>query len=83
MVLGMMTPAEPERRRAATERLAVLTSRECDVVRLVAEGMSNAEIGRRLHMSEATIKAYVSRALAKLNCTNRVQAALLARDAGW
>jgi DNA-binding NarL/FixJ family response regulator len=83
MVLGMMTPAEPARRRSAAERLAVLTSRESDVVRLVAEGMSNAEIGRRLHMSEATIKTYVSRVLTKLDCANRVQAALLARDAGW
>jgi len=83
MVLGMMTPVEPGRRRAAAERLAVLTSRESDVVRLVAEGMSNAEIGRRLHMSEATIKTYMSRVLTKLDATNRVQAALLARDAGW
>lgn len=83
MVLGMITPAEPERRRAAAGRLAVLTSRESDIVRLVAEGMSNAEIGRHLHMSEATIKTYVSRILTKLDCTNRVQAALLARDAGW
>ena len=44
--------------------------------------MSNAEIGRRLHMSETTIKTYVSRVLTKLDCANRVQAALLARDAG-
>jgi DNA-binding NarL/FixJ family response regulator len=82
-VLAMVTPAEPGRRRAAAERLAALTSGESDVVRLVGEGLPNAEIGRRLHMSEATIKTYVSRALAKLGCANRVQAALLARDAGW
>jgi DNA-binding NarL/FixJ family response regulator len=80
MVLGMVT--EPGRRRAAAERLAVLTPRESDVVHLVAEGLSNAEIGRRLHMSETTIKTYMTRILAKLDCTNRVQAALLARDAG-
>ncbi|MDN3356692.1 response regulator transcription factor [Actinomadura sp. DC4] len=79
MVLGMVTP---EPRREAAERLAALTVREADVVHLVAEGLSNAEIGRRLHMSEATIKTYVSRVLAKLGCVNRVQAALLARDAG-
>jgi DNA-binding NarL/FixJ family response regulator len=83
MVLGMITPGEPARRRAAAERLAVLTPRESGIVRLVAEGMSNAEIGRRLHMSETTIKTYVSRILAKLDCANRVQAALLTRDAGW
>jgi DNA-binding NarL/FixJ family response regulator len=80
MVLGMVT--EPGRRRAAAERLAVLTPRESDVVHLVAEGLSNAEIGRRLHMSETTIKTYMTRILAKLDCSNRVQAALLARDAG-
>jgi DNA-binding NarL/FixJ family response regulator len=83
MVLGMITPGEPARRRAAAERLAALTPRESGIVRLVAEGMSNAEIGRRLHMSETTIKTYVSRILAKLDCANRVQAALLTRDAGW
>jgi DNA-binding NarL/FixJ family response regulator len=80
MVLGMVT--EPGRRRAAAERLAVLTPRESDVVHLVAEGLSNAEIGRRLHMSETTIKTYMTRILAKLDCVNRVQAALLVRDAG-
>jgi DNA-binding NarL/FixJ family response regulator len=79
-VLGMVSPAD--RRRAAAERLAVLSARESDVVNLVAEGLSNAEIGRRLHMSETTIKTYMTRILAKLGCANRVQAALLARDAG-
>ena len=44
--------------------------------------MSNAEIGRRLRMSETTIKTYVSRVLAKLDCANRVQAAILAHEAG-
>jgi DNA-binding NarL/FixJ family response regulator len=80
-VLGMVAPAAARRRAAAAERLSVLSSREADVLRLVAEGLSNAEIGRRLHMSETTIKTYVSRILTKLGCANRVQAALLARDA--
>jgi DNA-binding NarL/FixJ family response regulator len=79
MVLGMVTPSD--RRRDAERRLAVLTDRESDVVRLVAQGLSNADVGRRLHMSETTIKTYMTRILAKLDCTNRVQAALLARDA--
>lgn len=82
-VLEMITPAEAERRRTATQRLAALTPRESEVLRLLAEGMPNAEIGQRLHMSETTIKTYVSRILAKVSCSNRVQAALLARDAGW
>lgn len=49
---------------------------------LLEDGLSNADAGRRLHMSEATVNTYVSRILAKLECENRVQAALLARDAG-
>ncbi|ROP37016.1 response regulator [Saccharothrix texasensis] len=65
----------------AARRLAALTPRESDIAALVAEGLSNAEVGRRVHMSEATIKTYVSRILAKLGCQNRVQAALLVRDA--
>jgi DNA-binding NarL/FixJ family response regulator len=81
LVLGMVTPVDAGRRRKATERLTALTSRESEVLSLVAEGMSNAEIGRRLHMTETTIKTYVSRILVKLGCANRVQAALLARDA--
>lgn len=81
LLLGMLTPVAVERRRDATDRLAALSPRESDVLGLVAEGLSNAEIGRRLAMSEASIKTYVSRILTKLDCTNRVQAALLVRDA--
>jgi DNA-binding NarL/FixJ family response regulator len=81
-VLGMVTPIDARRKRAAAERLAALTPRETEVACLVAEGLPNAEIGRRLHMSEPTIKTYMSRVLTKLGCANRVQAALLVRDAG-
>ncbi|MER8184546.1 response regulator transcription factor [Kitasatospora sp. NPDC094015] len=69
------------RGEAARRRLAVLSERERQVVELLGEGLSNADAGARLHMSEATVKTYVSRILAKLDCDNRVQAALLARDA--
>jgi DNA-binding NarL/FixJ family response regulator len=48
----------------------------------VGRGLSNADIGRALFMSEATVKAHVSRVLTKLGLTNRVQAAILAHDAG-
>ncbi|MFD5948390.1 response regulator [Streptomyces collinus] len=68
--------------RAAQERLALLTAREQDVVRAVARGLANADIARELGMSETTVKAHVSRSLAKLGLTNRVQIALLVRDAG-
>ncbi|WP_030292709.1 MULTISPECIES: response regulator [Streptomyces] len=66
----------------ARRRVAELSERERGVLSLLGEGLSNADAGRRLHMSEATVKTYVSRILAKLGCENRVQAALLARDAG-
>ncbi|MEU7757235.1 response regulator transcription factor [Micromonospora sp. NPDC049171] len=71
----------PARREAARERLAALTTRELEIVREVARGHGNAEIARRLAMSEATVKAHVSRALAKLHVGNRVQLAILVYDA--
>lgn len=71
----------PARRDAARQRLAPLTARELEIVREVARGLDNAEIARRLTMSEATVKAHVSRALAKLHAGNRVQLAILVHDA--
>jgi DNA-binding NarL/FixJ family response regulator len=65
----------------ARRRLAMVTDRELTVLKAVGRGLSNAEIGRELGMRETTVKAHVSRALAKLGLTNRVQAALLVRDA--
>ena len=81
MVLGMVAPAAGRRDEALT-RLAALSARETEIAELVAEGLSNAEIGRRVHMSEPTIKTYMSRVLTKLGCTNRVEVAMLVRDAG-
>jgi DNA-binding CsgD family transcriptional regulator len=59
-----------------------LTERETEVLACLGEGLSNAQIARRLYLSEATIKGYVSRMLDKLQCANRTQAGLLAHDAG-
>jgi DNA-binding NarL/FixJ family response regulator len=81
LVLGMITVDGHERRQEAATRLAALSPRETEIAGLVAEGLSNAEIGRRVHMSEPTIKTYVSRVLTKLDCANRVEIALLVRDA--
>jgi DNA-binding NarL/FixJ family response regulator len=81
-LLGMVEPLDTERREDARARLTRLAPRELDVLRLVGEGLSNAEIGARLHMSEMTIKTYVSRILTKTGCANRVQAALTAHHAG-
>jgi DNA-binding NarL/FixJ family response regulator len=71
-------------RRAEAERaLAALTGREREVAAEVAQGHSNADIAAHLFMSEATVKAHLSRVLTKLGAANRVQVALLARDAGF
>lgn len=67
---------------APVELPAALTERETDVVRLVARGLSNGEIGSRLFLSEATVKTYVSRLLAKLALRDRVQIAVLAYESG-
>jgi DNA-binding NarL/FixJ family response regulator len=58
--------------------LALLTDRERSVLRLLAKGLSNREIGRTLHLTEGTVKGYVSNLLAKLKLDDRTQAALLA-----
>lgn len=70
------------RANRAQRLLSGLTEREREVAVAVGHGLSNAEIGVRLHMSVATVKAYVSRLLTKLELNNRVQVALLAHDAG-
>ncbi|MER5883928.1 response regulator transcription factor [Streptomyces sp. NPDC001941] len=70
------------RTEEARARVDALSPKEREVLALLGEGLSNADAGKRLHMSEGTVKTYVSRILAKLDCENRVQAALLARDAG-
>ena len=70
------------RAQQARRLIAGLTEREREVLHLVGEGMSNADVGGKLFMSEATVKTHVSRLLSKLDCVNRVQAAILAHDAG-
>ena len=70
-----------ERRRAAAQRLATLTEREREVAAAIGSGASNAEVAASLFMSEATVKAHVSRLFAKLDVANRVQIALVVHDA--
>jgi len=70
------------RRSESVALLDRLTDREREVAVAIAQGKSNAEIASELYMSVATVKAHVSRLLAKLELNNRVQIALLAHDAG-
>ncbi|MCO1658533.1 response regulator [Pseudonocardia humida] len=70
------------RRSAARQRIARLSPREREVLALVGAGLSNAEIGERLYLVEGTVKAHVSAVLNRLEVRNRVQAAVLAHEAG-
>ncbi|HEY0639681.1 MAG TPA: LuxR C-terminal-related transcriptional regulator [Pseudonocardiaceae bacterium] len=72
--------ADPRRTRALL-LFARLSDGERRVAELIGEGRTNAEIGRHLTVSVATVKAYASRLLTKLDLNNRVQVALLVHDA--
>ena len=61
---------------------AGLTEREREVLALVGAGLSNAEIARRLHLVEGTVKSYLTSIFTRLDVRNRVQAAILAYEAG-
>jgi DNA-binding NarL/FixJ family response regulator len=74
------SPADPTGRAQAV--LDQLTPREREVLRAVADGLSNSEIADRLVVSDATVKTHVGSVLAKLNLRNRVQAVILAYDIG-
>jgi DNA-binding NarL/FixJ family response regulator len=73
-----LRPALPPR----PEAIAELTPRETEVLRLVAEGLSNGEIAERLVVSDETVKTHVSHLLTKLNLRDRTQAVVVAYESG-
>lgn len=76
------TEVESARGAVSTAALEALTERERQVFEAIAEGLTNAEIGQRLFLSESTVKTHVGRVLAKLQLRDRVHAVIFAYEAG-
>ncbi|MFD6097918.1 response regulator [Nocardiopsis flavescens] len=81
-VIDRFGGGRPAREAAARTRVEQLTQREREVLALVGTGLSNADIADRLFLVEGTVKSYVSTILNRLGLRNRVQAAILAYEAG-
>ena len=74
---------DPELAADAWNEPDPLTDRERQVLRLAGDGQTNADIAGRLHLSEGTVRNYLSSAIVKLGARNRTEAAVTARARGW
>ncbi|MCA2224561.1 response regulator [Nonomuraea aurantiaca] len=81
-VIAELSDGRLSRTTTARKRMESLTPRERDVLALIGRGLSNQDIGRELFVSEGTVKAHVSAILLRLEVNNRVQAAIIAYEAG-
>jgi DNA-binding NarL/FixJ family response regulator len=82
LIESYVDKAAAPRKAQALRQIAELSDREREVLQLLGTGDSNADLAKKLFVSEATVKTYVSRMLAKLDLANRTQAAILAHEAG-
>jgi two-component system response regulator DesR len=74
---------DPELAAEAWSEPDPLTDRERQVLRMAGDGQTSADIAARLHLSEGTVRNYLSEAISKLGAANRVEAARVAREKGW
>ncbi|MGH3245655.1 MAG: response regulator, partial [Trebonia sp.] len=81
-LISLFVTGSPPRTTRRDPRLDTLTDRELEVLRLLAQGMSNAEIATALHVSGNTVKTHVARVLSKLGLRDRVHAAIFAHQSG-
>ncbi|MFE2511356.1 response regulator [Streptomyces naganishii] len=82
LVEAFTARAEPESPGGSSPGLRALTTREMEVLRLVARGLTNAEAADRLFISEATVKTHLNRTMSKLSLSSRAQAVVLAYESG-
>ena len=74
---------DPELATQAWSESDPLTDRERQILRLSADGLTNAQIATDLNLTDGTVRNYISEAISKLDANNRIDAARIARDKGW